>query len=90
MYRYTIVRQFETASLGHEVEVGNTVDRVHAGYLHQCEYLVTADRAFFEIMTSARSVMPTRGAPLLIHRASGASALAELERVLAPTNRPSE
>lgn len=85
-YLLALVEHFQ---LGHKVEIGNTVDRVHAGYLHRCEYLVTIDWAFFEIMTSARSVMPTRGAPLLIHPASGAS-LAELERVLAPTNRPRE
>jgi len=66
----------------HKIEIGNTVDRVHAGYLHQFDYVVTADQALYDIMVAARSIMPTRGRPLLVHRGAGVSALAELQNAV--------
>src|SRR5438309_2052650 len=72
----------EYLQLQQSIDIGNTVDRIHAGYLMQTDRFVTADKPFFGAIAAARADVPYPATPLLIQSKTGASALAELQRVL--------
>ena len=72
----------EYIQAGRKITAGNTFDRIHAGYLVSHDALVTADKAFHEALVFASQHVAVRGQPILIKRASGVSALAELRTAL--------
>ena len=72
----------EHLQLQRKIEIGNTVDQIHAGYLLQSQHFVTADDAFYDVINEATKVLAVPAKPLFIRQSAGGSALAELQRVL--------
>lgn len=65
------------------ISPGNTLDRVHAGYLVSHDFVVTADEDLFDALNFVkRHLLKLRGEPVLIRRGAGGSALAELQSAL--------
>jgi hypothetical protein len=79
--RNVIVSLVNHAQLDQKISHGNAVDALHASYIFDSDYFVTADRGFHEAL---KSVAASMGAiiPLLADRAAP-SAVAELQRLFA-------
>jgi hypothetical protein len=61
--------------------IGDTQDNNHASHLLTLDRLVTADRASFKTVHSARAMAPTAGEPVLIDRGAP-SVVGELLRAV--------